>query len=110
MAKRDTKAPNTQPAEDMFGRPTNTRNEGAEGPSREAQGAQQLPDKEQGEQGGAKREAHKDEDDEEEAEKERAYGGVGELPDGDGVRSDRGTNPLPSSYWASYPDQKPETD
>jgi hypothetical protein len=108
MAKRDTKAPTTQPAEDMFGRPTSTRNEGAEGPSREAQGAQQLPENE----GKAERKAqpHRDEDDEEEAQKERAYGGVGELPDGDGVRSDRGTNPLPSSYWAAYQDQKPETD
>ena len=44
MAKRDTKAPTTQPAEDMFGRPTSTKNEGAPGPSREAQGADKLPE------------------------------------------------------------------
>ncbi len=106
MAKRDTKAPTTQPAEDMFGRPTSMKNEGAPGPSREAQGADKLPDSESG----TSQRAKADDDDEEEAAKERAYGGVGELPDGDGVRSDRGTNPLPSSYWAAYPDQKPETD
>jgi hypothetical protein len=44
----------------------------------------------------------------EDAEKEAAYGGVGELPDGDGLRSDLGTNPLPNGYWDSYPGKKPD--
>jgi hypothetical protein len=34
-------------------------------------------------------------------------GGIDELPDGDGPRSDRNTNPLPESYWADYPGEKP---
>ncbi|MFY0582195.1 hypothetical protein ACN28S_55075 [Cystobacter fuscus] len=102
MAKRETQAPPQQPAEDMFGRPMSAKDEGKPDAGREAQGAHQLPEKE--------RKAQVDQEDEEEAQREQAYGGVGELPDGDGVRSDQGTNPLPSSYWAAYPDQKPETD
>ena len=104
MAKRDTKAPTTQPTEDMFGRPTDARKEGEAGPSREAQGSHALPESER------TAKTHKNEEEEEEARRERACGGVGDLPDGDGVRSDQGTNPLPSSYWSAYPDQKPETD
>ena len=34
-------------------------------------------------------------------------GGIDELSDGDGPRSDRGTNPLPETYWADYPGGKP---
>ncbi len=96
MATRDRKD-STQPAEDMFGRPTSPQHEEeSSGPSREAQAEHQLPASERG----AKRH-DKDSDDEE------AYGGVGELPDGDGVRSDKGTNPLPSNYWSAYPYDKP---
>jgi len=96
MATRDRKD-STQPTEDMFGRPTSPRHgEEPAGPSRDAQGEQQLPPSE-------RRDAAKDKD----AEDEEAYGGVGELPDGDGVRSDKGTNPLPSHYWSAYPANKP---
>ncbi|ATB29571.1 hypothetical protein [Melittangium boletus] len=92
MATTERKDP-TQPAEDMFGRPTSPRHdEESTGPSREAQGEQQLPPSEHGSQA-------RDKD----AEDEEAYGGVGELPDGDGIRSDKGTNPLPSNYWSAYP-------
>ncbi|MBU8897332.1 hypothetical protein DRW03_16970 [Corallococcus sp. H22C18031201] len=27
-----------------------------------------------------------------------------DIPDGDGPRSDAGTNPLPEVYWSAYPD------
>jgi len=100
MANQDRRPP-PQPAEDMFGRPTDVRHEKPEPkPSREKQGAHQIP-------------KHEPEDEfhkhcEHDAEEEVAYGGVGELPDGDGVRSDLGTNPLPDSYWAAYPDRKPD--
>jgi len=99
MATRDRKD-STQPAEDMFGRPTSPRDdEESTGPSRDAQGERQLPPSERGSQA-----RDKDTEDEE------AYGGVGELPDGDGVRSDKGTNPLPSNYWSAYPSTKPGED
>ncbi|MCP3138249.1 hypothetical protein [Pyxidicoccus xibeiensis] len=40
---------------------------------------------------------------------ERTPGAIlDELPDGDGPRSDAGTNPLPDVYWAAYPGQKPD--
>lgn len=45
---------------------------------------------------------------EQDAEDEAACGGVGEIPDGDGVRSDLGTNPLPDTYWSAYPGKKPD--
>jgi hypothetical protein len=39
---------------------------------------------------------------------ERCAGAIlDELPDGDGPRSDAGTNPLPDVYWAAFQDKKP---
>lgn len=35
-------------------------------------------------------------------------GGIDDLPDGDGLRSDLGKNPLPEVYWSAYPDKKPD--
>jgi hypothetical protein len=76
------------------GRKTDTRNEQAHWaqPSR----AKQAPRHE-----ATPEECHKEA--EQEAERERSFGGVGELPDGDGVRSDLGTNPLPEVYWSAFP-------
>jgi hypothetical protein len=85
----------------MFGRPTDVRNEQPEPePSRQSQGAHVSP-------------GHESQDAfhkrcEQEAEEEVACGGVGEIPDGDGVRSDHGTNPLPEGYWSAFPGQKPD--
>jgi hypothetical protein len=45
-----------------------------------------------------------EEEDEGEA---RHAGGVDDIPDGDGPRSDRGTNPLPDCYWDDFPGGKP---
>lgn len=90
MATHD-KRPPPQPAEDMFGRPTDVRQETpAQGPSREQQTAHRIPRVDSPD-------PHRRAD-EDEAEREASYGGVGEIPDGDGPRSDLGTNPLPKNY------------
>ena len=100
MANQDRRPP-PQPAEDMFGRPTDVRNDEPERePTREQQSPHHIPQ-------------HVPPDAfhkrcEQDAEDEAACGGVGEIPDGDGVRSDLGTNPLPDSYWAAYPGKKPD--
>lgn len=100
MANQDRRPP-PQPAEDMFGRPADAQDAQPEHEySRERQGAHRIPHHEHSDE--CMRHATED------AEKEVAYGGVGELPDGDGVRSDLGTNPLPNGYWDSYPDKKPD--
>ncbi|WP_426755980.1 hypothetical protein [Myxococcus sp. Y35] len=39
---------------------------------------------------------------------ERTPGAIlDEIGDGDGPRSDAGTNPLPDTYWGAYPDGEP---
>lgn len=92
MAKQDPKKPGTQPAEDMFGRPTSPRHsEPAQRPAQDAPGEEPAPSRKSTE----------------EEEEHREAGGLDEVPDGDGPRSDRGTNPLPDSYWAQYPGDKP---
>lgn len=94
MATQDTKKSGTQPAEDMFGRPTSPRHaEPATRPAKDAPGeADERRDC---------RQSTEEETDEPRKE------GIDELPDGDGPRSDRGTNPLPGTYWADYPGGKP---
>ncbi len=84
MAKKDTKRPGPQPAEDMFGRPTHPH--GSPEPDRHTS-----------------RKSTEEEDEE----AHRRMGGLDELSDGDGPRSDRNNNPLPDSYWADYPGEKP---
>ncbi|MDY7231374.1 hypothetical protein [Hyalangium rubrum] len=93
MAKKDLKQPTAQPAEDMFGRPTDTRHsepatrEGTKAPVQDKTGSRKSTEQE-------------DEDE------ERRAGGINDIPDGDGPRSDRGTNPLPDVYWADYQGDK----
>ncbi|ADO68216.1 hypothetical protein [Stigmatella aurantiaca] len=92
MATQEKKQPGTQPAEDMFGRPTSPHpQEPSERPR------QEPPD------AGAGKRAREDEEEEEESDEEHGRGGIDDIPDGDGPRSDRGTNPLPTVYWTSYP-------
>ena len=110
MANQERRPP-PQPAEDMFGRPTDVRHEQEEPkgqPSREQQGAHQLPERREHDESFRKQcdEFHKH--CEHDAQKEIAFGGVGEIPDGDGVRSDLGTNPLPEVYWSAFPDKRPD--
>jgi hypothetical protein len=94
MATQDKKQPAPQPAEDMFGRPTSPRHDeepatrpGQSAPGRDKTGSLKST--------------------EEEDEEGHHRGGLDDIPDGDGPRSDRGTNPLPEVYWADYPGGKP---
>ncbi|MFP2908338.1 hypothetical protein ACLESD_25455 [Pyxidicoccus sp. 3LFB2] len=94
MAERDRKQQGTQPPEDFYGRETaprqakEERSEGTVGTRTPAPGE----DREQ--------EKHPYTIDP----TERTPGAIlDELPDGDGPRSDAGTNPLPDTYWDSYP-------
>lgn len=92
MAIQDSKKPGMQPAEDMFGRPTTPRHEEpASRPARDAPGAEHA---------GSRKST-------EEEDEHRDMGGIDDIPDGDGPRSDRGNNPLPECYWADFPGDKP---
>lgn len=92
MTTQDTKQPGTQPAEDMFGRPTSPRHEEpVSRPKRDAPG--------EGHSGSRKSTEEEEEHD--------GLGGLDDIPDGDGPRSDRGTNPLPEIYWEDYPGERP---
>ncbi len=96
MAERKKEQPGIQPPEDFYGRPTGPR-----------PGARD-------EEADRKRAAAPGEDREQEKRPhtidptERTPGSIlDEIPDGDGPRSDAGTNPLPHEYWDAYPDQTP---
>ena len=92
MAQQENKQPGTQPAEDMFGRPTSpTHEEPARRPAQEAPGEGNAPSRKSTE----------------EEDEHHGASGLDEIPDGDGPRSDRGNNPLPDSYWECYPGEKP---
>jgi hypothetical protein len=92
MAKQEKQQPGTQPAEDMFGRPTSpSHEEPARRPAQDAPGEGDSPSRKSTE----------------EEEEHRDASGLDGIPDGDGPRSDRGNNPLPESYWACYPGGKP---
>ncbi|KFE68665.1 hypothetical protein [Hyalangium minutum] len=92
MAQKETKQPGPQPAEDMFGRPTSPRHEEpAQRPTHDAPGGS----------------PHHSRKSTEEEEEHPDIGGVDDIPDGDGPRSDRGNNPLPEGYWAQFPGDKP---
>ncbi|WP_225409114.1 hypothetical protein [Stigmatella hybrida] len=96
MATQEKPQPGTQPAEDMFGRPTSPRPSEPEARPREAspgEGAGNAP----------RKAADEDEAEDEDEEEDPSRGGIDDIPDGDGPRSDRGTNPLPDVYWTSYP-------
>lgn len=86
------------PAEDMYGRPTTAKGE----PTRGLPAAHGTS---------APREAGASEEEETEnprgrsAEERDPSEALNALPDGDGPRSDRGTNPLPETYWSAYPDK-----
>lgn len=91
MTTRDTKKPGSQPAEDMFGRPTSPGHEEPVSRPKEAPGEGH----------------HASRKSTEEEEEHHDVGGLDDIPDGDGPRSDRGNNPLPESYWADFQGEKP---
>ncbi|MDC0712234.1 hypothetical protein POL68_27450 [Stigmatella sp. ncwal1] len=47
--------------------------------------------------------AHTENEEDDQEREALGRGGINDIPDGDGPRSDRGTNPLPGVYWTSYP-------
>jgi hypothetical protein len=99
MAERDKKQPGIQPSEDYYGRETGPRHGTPEEEKRTGTRAP-APDEED-------REKHAHTIDP----AERTPGAIlDEIPDGDGPRSDAGTNPLPEVYWSAYPDRKPGED
>jgi hypothetical protein len=94
------------PAEDYYGR-TTTVDGGSEDvpPAEREAGSEERP--------GAGPAAPRADADEEETENPRGESqeerdpreAFNAIPDGDGPRSDRGTNPLPETYWSAYPDK-----
>jgi hypothetical protein len=87
---RDTKKPDsTQPAEDMLGRPTTTRHEQLENHQRELDECRTVDA-----QYAKGPMPHEDNDE---------PCSIDDLPDGDGLRSDLGTNRLPDVYWSAFP-------
>lgn len=100
MAERDSKQPGIQPAEDYYGKATGPRHEAQEKEGRERTGTRTPAPGEDRQQ-----ELHPHTIDP----TERTPGAIlDEIPDGDGPRSDAGTNPLPDVYWSAYPDRKPD--
>ena len=89
---KKTSATQPQPAEDMFGRPTGPRHEDAGARAREIDEAPTMDA-----QYACGPRPHDDGQD-----------SIDDIPDGDGLRSDLGKNPLPDVYWSAFPDGKPD--
>lgn len=91
---QDKKLSFPQPAEDMFGRSTSVRHEEAETRAREIDEAPTMDA-----QYACGPRLHAEEDE---------CGSIDDIPDGDGLRSDLGKNPLPDVYWSAFPGGKPD--
>ena len=102
MAEQKKNGAGPSPAEDMYGRPTTVRGEPTEGlpPSR---GAAADDDGEENWEQDADETPNPRGASAEERDPREAFNAI---PDGDGPRSDRGTNPLPETYWSAYPDKE----
>ncbi|NTX08872.1 MULTISPECIES: hypothetical protein [unclassified Myxococcus] len=88
MAQDKRRQPAPQPAEDYYGRPTGPRHQDA--PGEDSAPDRDTPDKD-------RRAQPMDPT-------ERTPGAIlDDIPDGDGPRSDAGTNPLPDLYWTAFP-------
>ncbi len=100
MAERDKKQPGIQPPEDYYGQEKAPRR-GAEDEDSRTGTRAPTPNEDRG------REKHAHAIDP----TERTPGAIlDDIPDGDGPRSDAGTNPLPEVYWSAYPDRKPDNE
>ncbi|MFP2963936.1 hypothetical protein ACLEPN_41025 [Myxococcus sp. 1LA] len=99
MAQRDKQQqPGIQPPEDYYGRTEETRHPTPE--SKENEQERDLADTAKS----AEHSKHMRTIDP----TERTPGAIlDEIGDGDGPRSDAGTNPLPDTYWSAYPDGEP---
>ncbi|XXF78001.1 hypothetical protein P2318_33885 [Myxococcaceae bacterium GXIMD 01537] len=95
MAQNPRVSSENQPVEDMFGRPTGVRHEeiGTRPRERDEPG---MP--------GVAHEARSEEE-EDDGSLDDLVGSLDDISDGDGLRSDLGTNPLPEVYWSAYPDR-----
>ncbi|MCP3165767.1 hypothetical protein [Myxococcus qinghaiensis] len=97
MAKDQRRQPAPQPAEDFYGRPTGPRHQ--EEPKEDTPAPRQTSqdDEQRQEDEGPRRAQPMDPT-------ERTPGAIlDDIPDGDGPRSDAGTNPLPDLYWTAFP-------
>lgn len=102
MAKRDNQKPGMQAPESYYGDGAGPRHEAQEHDAKERTGTRTPAPGEDRHQ-----EAHPYTIDP----TERTPGAIlDELPDGDGPRSDAGTNPLPDVYWDAFPDGKPDSE
>jgi hypothetical protein len=111
MAQQDSRQPPPQPAEDYRGRPTGPRHEEQEDGRKQGPTAPHPePTWRKGEESEPRREARDPRDGCHPMDPtERTPGAIlDDIPDGDGPRSDAGTNPLPEVYWSAYPDQTPD--
>lgn len=99
MAERKKEQPGIQPPENYYGETTGRRHETRGEETEEREGTRAAAPGEDREQ---QKHSHTIDP------TERTPGAIlDEIPDGDGPRSDAGTNPLPHEYWDAYPDQKP---
>lgn len=102
MAKDNRRQPALQPAEDYYGRPTGPQHQDEPSHQEEPREAPDTP---------RRAPDDTDEDDVEDSRRahpmdptERTPGAIlDDIPDGDGPRSDAGTNPLPDHYWTAFP-------
>ncbi|WP_223640233.1 hypothetical protein [Corallococcus sp. EGB] len=111
MATNDKRPAPTQPAEDFYGRPTDPR---GEAPQRSSAEEEEEEDERQ-----PRRDQTGDDDDGDARRydasglrpydpRERSPGSsLDDMPDGDGPRSDAGTNPVSDVYRYGHPDRMP---
>lgn len=123
MASNDKRPAPPQPAEDFYGRPTPPRQGGEpQRPDTEEEDAERKPRREltEADEKGIHPRAEDDADDRDlrlrDASglhpydpRERAPGSsLDDMPDGDGPRSDAGTNPVSDVYRYGHPDRLPD--
>ncbi|NOJ93357.1 hypothetical protein D7W82_10870 [Corallococcus sp. CA049B] len=123
MASNDKRPAPTQPAEDFYGRPTTPRQDGEpQRPDTEEEDDERKPRREltEADEKGIHPRAGDDADDRDlrlrDASglhpydpRERAPGSsLDDMPDGDGPRSDAGTNPVSDVYRYGHPDRLPD--
>ncbi|AFE07842.1 hypothetical protein COCOR_07960 [Corallococcus coralloides DSM 2259] len=119
MATNDTRPAPTQPAEDFYGRPTTPRQDGEPQRSRPEEEDERKPRREltEADEKGIRPRTEDDVDDRDLSlhdasgvhpydPRERAPGAaLDDIPDGDGPRSDAGTNPVTDVYRYGHPDR-----
>lgn len=128
MADNDKRSAPPQPTEDFYGRPgkdPSPRDEAADrsahqGRDDDDDDQQPRPERTEADEKGIRPREASDGDDPDLAPREasgihpydpcarHAEAALDDIPDGDGPRSDAGTNPLPRAYFDGHPDRKLE--